>query len=179
MYCIQCGAPLPRSEKISVRCSRCGCTMYRNPRPCVSVLVVSHGNVLLGRRADTASIMPGKWCLPCGHVEGDESFLDAAKREVREETGVEITPISIVNVVTNHFSKAYESLVVVLTAKAETEEIIAGDDLVQAEWYPLESPLPDMAFQADLHIIRHYCRWGDALGIPLSLTACEFFETDG
>ena len=35
----------------------------------------------------------GKWLQPGGHIEGDETPLDTAKREVKEETGIEFNPI--------------------------------------------------------------------------------------
>lgn len=49
----------------------------------VSVAVLKDGKLLMGLRGDT-----GKWNLPGGHVEGDEALVDAAKRELLEETGL-------------------------------------------------------------------------------------------
>lgn len=52
-------------------------------------VLVRGGRVLLGlRRADRASY-PGVWDLPGGHVEPGESPRDAARRELREELGVD------------------------------------------------------------------------------------------
>ena len=136
-YCENCGAKLPEQKEgpgqekqpgeVHIKCPACGYIRWKNPGPCVSVLVVREGRVLLGRRTETETdIMPGKWCLPCGFVEWGEGYYDAAKREVLEETGLTIQPVSIINVVTNHFgpgtfgdqypAKKYESLVVVLLA---------------------------------------------------------------
>ena len=42
------------------------------------------GEVLIGRQIN------GEWSFPGGHVEGDETFEQACKREVKEETGLEI-----------------------------------------------------------------------------------------
>lgn len=50
----------------------------------VSVIAVKDGKVLFGLRRDT-----GKWNLPGGHVEGDEDLTVAARRELKEETGLE------------------------------------------------------------------------------------------
>jgi ADP-ribose pyrophosphatase YjhB (NUDIX family) len=33
---------------------------------------------------------PGKWCLPGGHLDGGESWIAAVRREVREETGLQV-----------------------------------------------------------------------------------------
>lgn len=177
MYCIHCGAPLEEipGENGRRRCTVCGRIRYQNPAPCVSVLLLSQDKVLLGLRGKT-SIMPGKWCLPCGHIEGGESFLTAAKREVREETGLEIEPRSIVNVTANHFLPEIHSLVVVLTAVPAGGFLRPGDDITAVDWFPVQGPFPDMAFQADLHIIEQYRRRGPAWGIPLDQTVIDFFE---
>ena len=97
-----------------------------------------------------------------------------------------IQPVSIINVVTNHFgpgtfgdqypAKKYESLVVVLLAVPVSGEERAGDDLTEVAWFPAEGPLPEMAFQADLHTIGQYRRCGDRFGIFFSDTENVFWE---
>ncbi len=51
----------------------------------VNVAVFQDGKILLTRREDFHV-----WCLPGGHVDPYESFAQAAVREVREETGLEV-----------------------------------------------------------------------------------------
>lgn len=51
------------------------------------------GDILLMRRADDR-----KWCLPCGWVDPDESPAEAAVRETREETGLAVRPVELVDV---------------------------------------------------------------------------------
>ena len=177
-YCPRCGASVQAwcGNPNRFLCERCGHIQYRNPAPCVSVLIVDEERVLLGRRGNT-SIQPGRWCLPCGHVEGEENFLDAARREVREETGLEISLLSIINVTANHFLEGIHSMVVVLLAEPTAGCLQAGDDLTEVRWFPLEGPFPDMAFKADVHIIEQRRRLGPRFGIPLESTESEFFES--
>src|SRR5207244_1798109 len=51
------------------------------------------GELLLVLRADDHC-----WCLPCGWVQPYESPAEAAVREAREETGLTVKPIQLVNV---------------------------------------------------------------------------------
>lgn len=112
---------------------------------------------MLGLRR-SKSLFAGKWCLPCGYIENGESFCDAAIRETREETGIEIEILGIINVVTNLFQREISSLVVTLLARPLSDEPRAGDDVADARWFDLEGDLPSMAFQADAHIIEKFRR---------------------
>ncbi len=59
---------------------------YRNPFPTVDVVILcAQGVVLIERRNP-----PRGWALPGGFVEVGESLEEAARREAREETGLEI-----------------------------------------------------------------------------------------
>ncbi|MCK0440794.1 NUDIX domain-containing protein [Gordonia alkaliphila] len=53
------------------------------------VLVDEDGRVLLVKRGHDPQ--RGRWSVPGGHVEPGETFEEAAVREVREETGLEVT----------------------------------------------------------------------------------------
>ncbi|MBX6378543.1 MAG: NUDIX hydrolase [Clostridia bacterium] len=60
------------------------------PRPSCHAAVVENGRVLLVRRL--AEPFRGWWGLPGGAVELGETVYEALKREVREETGLEVEP---------------------------------------------------------------------------------------
>lgn len=58
-------------------------------RVAVYMLLIKEGKILLGRRFNTGW-QDGSYGLPSGHLENDESLVEAALRETREETGVEV-----------------------------------------------------------------------------------------
>lgn len=70
-------------------------------RPAAGGLIIKNNKLLFIKRWD-------KWDIPKGHVSGDESFSDCAKREVEEETG--LIPGSILSVLkpTFHIYKLKE-----------------------------------------------------------------------
>jgi ADP-ribose pyrophosphatase YjhB (NUDIX family) len=93
-----------------------------------------------------------------GFIESDEDFLTAAIREVKEETNLDVEICSIISVVSNFLLPSLHTLAIILLARVVDGEPRAGDDLQTLEWVPLLGPLPEMAFEADAHIIERYGR---------------------
>jgi NADH pyrophosphatase NudC (nudix superfamily) len=167
-YCSRCGNPYEFKEesgKIRPVCPRCGFIFYKNPSPGVSVLIAENERVLLCKRGP-GNFQSGKWCLPCGFMEFDEDFLIAARREVKEETGLDVKLQNIINVSFNFLSPEVHSLVIVLDGKIIGGELCPGDDIEEAEWFPLNGPFPEMAFKADVMIIEKY-KVKKLAGIPV------------
>ena len=53
--------------------------------------IIQDDKVLMHKRADDKKKFPGFWIGPGGHVDEDEDVLTTAIREVKEETGIEIS----------------------------------------------------------------------------------------
>lgn len=162
MFCVRCGTECVEhfeGEIIRQRCPKCGYIHYKNPYPCIAAIVVnSEGKILLGKRS-AESIYPFNWCLPCGYIEYDETYVEATVREVKEEMGLLAVPDGIINVVSNHFDNGVHSLVVVMLAHYDgDEDPVPGDDIIEAGWFDPEdlTQLPTLAFSADKFIITKY-----------------------
>lgn len=90
-YCPKCGARtfVERNEKAK-QCTACGFVYYFNPSSAVACFIRNpQGELLLVRRAKEPA--KGTLDLPGGFVDMDESAEEAAHREVKEETGLELT----------------------------------------------------------------------------------------
>ncbi len=104
-FCCLCGAPMETKIPIdddhtrSV-CTQCAHVHYENPKMVVGCIPVSREKILMCKR----NIEPrkGKWTLPAGYLETNESVQDGAARETLEETKAEvlvIDPYRLFNIV--------------------------------------------------------------------------------
>ena len=69
----------------------------QTPLVAIGGVVVDEHRVLLVRRAREP--LKGHWTLPGGLLEVGESLTEGVRREVREETGLEVTPLELVEIV--------------------------------------------------------------------------------
>lgn len=85
--------------------------MINKKRRTATVAVINENNrVLLLRRGKTAPWMPGKYCLPGGHVEPGEDIQYAAVRELNEETGISYQ-VEELDSITIRYNSGYSKLV--------------------------------------------------------------------
>lgn len=90
-YCSRCGHGLRSGHAGHVRtCPACGLQSFPRIDPAIIVLVHSDDHVLLGRQASWPA---GRYSTIAGFVEPGESLEDAVRREVAEETGIQVDDI--------------------------------------------------------------------------------------
>jgi 8-oxo-dGTP diphosphatase len=158
-YCPACGSGLiqPAKNEAAKKCANpgCGFVLYRNPVPIVAVLIVDGDKFLLCRRKP-GTLEGGKWCLPCGYVEFHEDFLTASRREVKEETGLEVEITALLSVASNFLRPDIHTLAIALLAKPTGGVAKPGDDVDELGWFALDGELPTFAFPADRHMVERY-----------------------
>jgi len=155
-FCPRCGGKCRRErlgDRLRPQCRECRYVHYTNPAPGVAVVLSEGDHVLLGRRVATAAL-GNLWGFPAGFIEFDEDFLSAARREAKEETGLEIAVTGILNVTFNYLSERLHALVVAVAARPVGGTLTAGDDLSEVRWIPMAGPFPPLAYEADAELLR-------------------------
>ena len=133
-FCPRDGTELAH-EADHLRCPACGEQYWANSVPGVQVVLERDGLVLLGRRRDDPGA--GRWDLPGGFLHEGEDPLDGLRREVREETGLEVEPLEFLG----SWNEPYwNRTVLCLTwlGRVAGGEERPGDDLVELAWFSPE-----------------------------------------
>ena len=113
----------------------------KRPYVGVGVVVFKGDNVLLVQRGKKPRL--NSWSIPGGAQELGETVEDAAHREIREETSIEIELLELVEVV-NSINRDDEERVqfhytlIDFVAEWKSGDVVAGDDAADARWVSME-----------------------------------------
>lgn len=127
-------------------CPSCGreIAFYRNPVPTVDIIIQceQQGIVLIQR-----SNPPYGWALPGGFVDYGESVENAAQREAREETGLDVALQSLFGVYSHpqRDPRQHTLSVVFIASVSEFRNLQAGDDAGNARIFPY-GEWPELVF---------------------------------
>ena len=130
--------------------------MWANPVPGAQALVERDGRVLLGRRRDDPAA--GLWDIPGGFVEEQEHPLEALRRELREETGLEIEPTEFLGMWMQPYNDR-NVLSLTWLARPTGGEERAGDDLTELRWFAPDE-LPGAGRAARSRVTSRSCHSG-------------------
>jgi ADP-ribose pyrophosphatase YjhB (NUDIX family) len=121
----------------------------------VAVVLLERDSILLGRR--NSGPWSGGWCIPCGHVDWGEDIREAARREMKEETGLIVEIGGICAVHSNFHDRSNQTVGVWFHGRPVGGVLEAGDDLDRVGYFPLRAP-PPLAFPTDATVIADLTR---------------------
>ena len=121
-------------------CPHCG--RFKNRGVSIDAVILRNNKVLLIKRRN--SPFKGMWALPGGYVEFNENANETIKREVKEETNLDVVTSELSDVYTDpkRDPRSTISLAYVVKATGNTKP---GDDASEVEWFKLDK-LPKLAF---------------------------------
>jgi mutator protein MutT len=103
----------------------------------VGAIIVRGERILLVRRANPP--LQGQWSIPGGLVETGETIKEAITREVREETGLEVEPLQLVEVFErilrdDESRVQYHYVLIDYSCRIVAGEAKAGSDVSEVRW---------------------------------------------
>ena len=135
-HCGDCGTALEErldeSDYPHQQCPNCGWRWYNPPVPVTLVLVtMPDGRVVYTRKK---TFEPGRWSVVSGFIPRGERAEDAAVREVKEETGLDVEIVRYMG--THVYDRQPSQLVVAFHARASGGWPVAADDIDEVDVAP-------------------------------------------
>ncbi len=156
-FCSSCGARvgfrIPPGDSLPRHvCDRCGSVHYQNPKIVVGALPEWEGRILLCRRAIEPRL--GKWTLPAGFMENDETTAQGAIRETLEEACARIEIGDLYTLIdVPHFGQVH----IVYRARLLDLDFGPGDESLEVALFGEdEIPWDEIAFRTIALTLRHY-----------------------
>ncbi len=135
-------------------CTACGFVFYLDPKLASGAVFSFDGGIVLVRRAIEPSY--GKWVFPGGYVDRGETLEGATVREVKEESGLDIRLMRILNV----YSYPGNPVILAVFLGEVTGGSLGTDDecLEIRPFPPSEIPWDDLAFPSTRAALQDYLK---------------------
>lgn len=117
-------------------------------RVVVGALITYKGKILMGQKPKDIGPYPNTWHLPGGGIEEGESFEEALKREVKEETSLTINEFQKLtfdeDVEPNKKGELTHYIFLIFKCESPTLKVKPGDDIARLKWFA-ESELKNLS----------------------------------
>jgi ADP-ribose pyrophosphatase YjhB (NUDIX family) len=156
-YCPRCGGGLDKrivkaNEPRRLVCQSCSFIFYQDPKVVAGTIFTLSGGIVLLKRGVEPAI--GKWVFPGGYVDRGEAVHDAAIRETKEESNLDVKLSALLNVYSYPRSA---NVIVVYSAEVIGGTLAAADESVAAAAFkPDEIPWAELAFDSTRDALRDY-----------------------
>ncbi len=126
------------------------------------VMILKDGKVLLGKRHEdpekASSLLRGEgtWTMPGGKLHFGESFEDGAKREVMEETGIQLNTVKVICVNNDVIESAHFVTIGLFSDDFEGDaKVMEPDEITEWRWFSLDD-LPDPIYFPSAKVFENY-----------------------
>ena len=146
-FCRLCGASLRALVDDRFDCTGCGEPTFLNPAPTASAIVLNDaGEVLLTKRAIEPFL--GYWDLPGGFCQAGESLDEAVRRELREETGLEVAVERMIGSYPDTYGELSTPTLNAFFLCSASGVGVPADDVAEVAWVAVADlpPLDEIAF---------------------------------
>lgn len=148
-FCPKCGNRLEtvlHDHRTRLQCVACKFIFYQNAKPTASVILENErGEILLVRRA--IEPFKGFWDTAGGFCEEDERPEDAARREIKEELGVEVELTGLIGIFMDRYGDNGDwTLNIHYSGKIKSGQIKPADDIDGYQWFLLNNLPENIAF---------------------------------
>lgn len=99
------------------------------------MILIEDGKVLLIRRAREP--FKGEWAIPGGKIEDDETAEQCARREMKEETGLDVEPVKLTGIYSDPKRDPRGIITAAYLMRRIGGQVKAGDDAGEARWFEL------------------------------------------
>jgi 8-oxo-dGTP diphosphatase len=129
--------------------------MENKPKVGIAVMIFKNGKVLLAKRKNAHG--EGEHAFPGGHLEFGESFEDCARRETREEVGIEIQNVRFLYLanLTHYVGKHYAQIGLMADWKSGQPEALEPEKSEAWEWFEIDK-VPAPVFETAIMSFKAY-----------------------
>lgn len=141
-------------------CKHCGFTYYNNPAPTAGVFIKKNDQVLMAIRGEEP--FKGRLDTIGGFVDAGENLEQAAIREVKEETGLDVKLLTLLGSYPDVYGDGIPILGFVFVGEITGNEanMQPMDDVSELKWYKIsELPAADIAFKNGQQAARDFQLW--------------------
>lgn len=121
----------------------CGAIVYRKHHGNIEILLIKHVN-------------SGHWSFPKGHVEADETEVETARREIKEETGIDVIIDPTFRETVTYFPrKDTQKVVVYFIAKAKNFDYVRQEEeIAEIKWVDVGHATSVLTYENDKSIVN-------------------------
>jgi len=154
-YCSNCGSDkivkeIPEDDhRLRYVCKSCDNIYYENPRIVVGTIPIYKDKVLLAKRG--IEPQKDKWNLPAGFLEVNETLKEGAIRETIEETGAEISDLTVHTVFQSDSNHVY----ILFLANLKNDNFYTTAESTEINFFDFDKiPWDELAFTSNVFALK-------------------------